>query len=235
MYKIIGADKVEYGPVSAEQLRTWITEGRVNAQTMVQAEGDTSWKPLSMFPEFAAAFPAATPPPTPAGMPPLGTAPSMGGMPPLGTAPTIAPFGGGDDGRARAMSQVSGPAIALIVCTAIGIALAVLGILMQLLGMSMAGMNMGQFDNGQNAEMAKMMEMFSGAAGIVFRCIAIAVGIFIIFGCVKMKRLENYNLSLAACIIAMLPCLSPCCCLGIPFGIWAIVILNKPEVKQYFT
>ena len=37
MYKIIGANQTEYGPVSAEQIRQWIAEGRVNAQTSAQA------------------------------------------------------------------------------------------------------------------------------------------------------------------------------------------------------
>jgi hypothetical protein len=53
MYKIIGADQKEYGPVSTEQLRQWVTEGRLNAQTQARAEGETEWKPLSAFPEFA--------------------------------------------------------------------------------------------------------------------------------------------------------------------------------------
>jgi uncharacterized membrane protein len=53
MYKIIGADGNEYGPVTADQLRQWIAEGRANAQTKVQAEGSTDWKPLMDFPEFA--------------------------------------------------------------------------------------------------------------------------------------------------------------------------------------
>ena len=26
-----------------------------------------------------------------------------------------------------------------------------------------------------------------------------------------------------------------CCLLGVPFGIWALVVLNKPEVKAQFT
>ena len=30
MYKIIGADKKEYGPITADQLRQWLAEGRVN-------------------------------------------------------------------------------------------------------------------------------------------------------------------------------------------------------------
>jgi hypothetical protein len=62
MYKIKGADQVEYGPVTADQLRAWIAEGRVNAQTPVQAEGDPTWKPLSQFPEFTSAAPATPPP-----------------------------------------------------------------------------------------------------------------------------------------------------------------------------
>ena len=53
MYKIIGADQKEYGPVTAEQLRQWIAEGRVNGQTSVQSEGAAEWKPLASFPEFA--------------------------------------------------------------------------------------------------------------------------------------------------------------------------------------
>jgi len=52
MYKIIGADQKQYGPITADQIRQWISEGRVNGQTMVCAEGSNDWKPLSQFPEF---------------------------------------------------------------------------------------------------------------------------------------------------------------------------------------
>src|SRR5436309_1839611 len=61
MYKIIGADQKEYGPISADQLRQWIAEGRVNGQTQACAEGTQEWKPLAMFPEFGfTATPAVT-------------------------------------------------------------------------------------------------------------------------------------------------------------------------------
>jgi hypothetical protein len=53
MYKIIGADGHEYGPVTTEQLRQWIREGRASAQTKIQAEGTTEWKTLDRFSEFA--------------------------------------------------------------------------------------------------------------------------------------------------------------------------------------
>jgi len=55
-YRIVGGDQKQYGPVSAEELRQWIAEGRLNAQTQAQVEGDAVWKPLSEYPEFADAL-----------------------------------------------------------------------------------------------------------------------------------------------------------------------------------
>ena len=53
MYKIIGADGQQYGPVSADQIRRWILENRVRTETLAQAEGTTDWKPISSFADFA--------------------------------------------------------------------------------------------------------------------------------------------------------------------------------------
>jgi hypothetical protein len=63
MYKIIGADGREYGPITADQLRDWIAEGRATAQTKAQAEGSAEWKPLTEYLEFAAALARILPPP----------------------------------------------------------------------------------------------------------------------------------------------------------------------------
>ena len=62
MYRIVGTDGQQYGPVSAEQIRRWITENRVNAHTLIQPDGTLEWKPLSSFPEFAGEFKSAPPP-----------------------------------------------------------------------------------------------------------------------------------------------------------------------------
>ena len=56
MYKILGSDGKEYGPVTADQLRQWVVEGRANAQTQTFVEGATEWKPLGTLPEFAGHF-----------------------------------------------------------------------------------------------------------------------------------------------------------------------------------
>jgi hypothetical protein len=77
MFKIIGGDGRQYGPVTAEQVREWIAAGRANGQTQIQREGETDWKPLSSFDEFADAL-SAKPPvqlTTPALPPPPSSAP----------------------------------------------------------------------------------------------------------------------------------------------------------------
>jgi TM2 domain-containing membrane protein YozV len=71
MYKIIGADGQPYGPVSADQIRRWLTENRVNALTLLQSEGSPEWKPMGSFPEFAADL-NAVPPPVSNVPPPIG-------------------------------------------------------------------------------------------------------------------------------------------------------------------
>ncbi|MBC8094892.1 MAG: DUF4339 domain-containing protein [Akkermansiaceae bacterium] len=61
MYKMIGADGQQYGPVSAEQIRQWLAENRVRGETLIQAEGIQEWKPLHAFPELMPAQPSAPP------------------------------------------------------------------------------------------------------------------------------------------------------------------------------
>lgn len=69
MYKIIGGDGREYGPVDESVIRTWIAEGRINASTRAQSEGMTEWRRLADFPEFADPFAPPPPPPPPAAEP----------------------------------------------------------------------------------------------------------------------------------------------------------------------
>ena len=80
MYQIIGADQKEYGPVTADELRKWIAEGRANGQTLVREEGG-SWRPLSTFPDFGLA--ASPAPPAPPSMVPPRQGAAPPGLPPL--------------------------------------------------------------------------------------------------------------------------------------------------------
>ena len=56
MFNIIGADGKQYGPVTGDQIRQWIREGRCNGATQVQSVGNIEWKPAGAVPEFADAL-----------------------------------------------------------------------------------------------------------------------------------------------------------------------------------
>jgi hypothetical protein len=64
--------------------------------------------------------------------------------------------------------------------------------------------------------------------------LGILVGGFIIFASMKMRQLQSWPMAVAASVVAMLPCLSPCCCIGLPIGIWALVVLFDQNVKASF-
>jgi len=193
MYKIIGADGKEYGPVSADQIRQWIAEGRVVAQTKAQAEGTTDWRPLSDFAEFADVLATATATPTTPGL-----------------------------------AKLNGPAIGLIVT-------AVLGFIANLfaLGWNIAEPK-GEPVPNLDPELQRIIQTWSGTLGIVSAIIGIVVAGFVLYGALRMKKLEGYAWAMTAAILALIPCVSPCCVIGLPIGIWALIVLLQPEVKAQF-
>jgi len=73
MYKVIGADGKEYGPITAKQLRQWIAQGRAGADTKVRPEDSEDWQLLGTLTDFAEDL--ATPPILPNLPPPPTVAP----------------------------------------------------------------------------------------------------------------------------------------------------------------
>lgn len=71
-YLIIGGDGKQYGPVTADQIRQWVGEGRLNAETQVALDGTADWKRLGDVAELTAGA-AAVPP----GLVPKLTGPQM--------------------------------------------------------------------------------------------------------------------------------------------------------------
>ena len=204
MYKIIGADQKQYGPVSADEMRQWIAEGRVNAQTLIQAEGQADWHPLSSFPEFATVAQ-----PLPSGVP-------LTAMP-AGNAPSL----------------ISGPATGLMVVGILCALGSLWGVVANLLGIGMGAAGAAPRGN-MPPQVTQYIQMMSGGAGLVINFVALALAGLYIFASIKMRKLESYGLVMTATILSMLPCTSSCCCVGLPVGIWILIVLSKPEVKSAF-
>lgn len=66
----------------------------------------------------------------------------------------------------------------------------------------------------------------------------IGVGLSIVFqplilwAGINMLRLKGRGIIMTGAVVAMIPMLTSCCVLGIPFGIWALVLLMRPDSKS---
>jgi hypothetical protein len=159
----------------------------------------------------------STPPPLPRA--PSGYPTPADGMNPFqapsdpGTAPIV-----GGDPRGR----VAGPAIALMVTAALG---AIFYAIYVLIGLLMIVGVVPIQNNGQDPRFTGALLV--GMYGLGLACCSITY-----YGALKMKSLESYALAMTSAILSMIPC--GCCILGIPFGIWALVVINDQQVRDAF-
>lgn len=128
-----------------------------------------------------------------------------------------------DDAR----SQLSGPSTGLLVTGIIGGVLSLMSLAFHTIGAGISSMMLGRIPR-------QFVSIYQGFGVAAICLIGLLVAAFIVFVSFKMKKAEEWPLAIAASILAMIPCISPCCIVGLPIGIWCLVILNKPEVKAAF-
>jgi hypothetical protein len=158
MYKIIGADGKEYGPISAEQLGRWISEARANAQSRVLAEGATEWKTLAELPEFATALAR---PPAPTMIPAQISAPLTTRNNPMAVTGLI-------------LGVFS---VTLGLCCCYGFPFNVLGIVFSLIGMSQIKKD-PQREQGKGLAIAGLVLSVLGVLlGLIFLAVGLAFGL----------------------------------------------------------
>lgn len=128
-----------------------------------------------------------------------------------------------------ARQQVLGPAIGLMVVSAGGFLFYLFAAAMVLFAGGMTFFGAG----GSSADPGAALGMGIGAAMYVIWALA-SLACFI--GAFRMRSLKSYGLSLTSAVIAIVPCTTyVCCTLFFPFGVWAMIVLMKPEVKSQFT
>jgi hypothetical protein len=217
-YKVIGGDLKQYGPVSAEELCKWIADGRLNAMSLVQVHGDIEWKQLATFPEFADAL-------------------ALAGKPTTLSAP-LPPVPAENGEREAALQGVKAPAVALKVTAILNMILAVWSLVRMTVfrpNLDQLNSTLQQIGDPQIQQLVQQwLHMAYGPFGVANSLFGLAMSVLIFMGATKMQSLRSYEFAFTAAILAMVPCLTPSCVLGLPFGIWAAVALRKPGVKSQF-
>jgi predicted Zn finger-like uncharacterized protein len=133
-------------------------------------------------------------------------------------------------GSSDAAARVKAPAITMLCFGIFGILLSFCNIGVSVA--ALAGVTAGPPKGG--GQEIDLSAMTNGPLGLIQGIFGLGVSGLIIFAALKMKNLESYGLAMTGSILAMLPILSPCCCLGLPFGIWALVVLMNQDVKAAF-
>lgn len=136
----------------------------------------------------------------------------------------------GRGSRRAALAAVSAPATSLQVVSGILIAT---NIVLLFLRVASAALPLAMQGPGPRDPSDQIAVMFQGTVGVGVSILGIVLSILIAIGASKMKRLESRGWAMASSIIAVIPC-TGCCVLSLPFGIWALVVLNKPEVRDHF-
>jgi phage FluMu protein Com len=161
-------------------------------------------------------------------------APLEGGGQPASGSPFAAVVGGetayqspvADMHEPSPAERVSGPATALMVFAILCIIMDSLIVLGALTGAVLILAGQIQPDDPS----ALFLCGFYVVWGLVF----LAISIVVLMGARRMKNLTSYGFAMTAAILAMIPCLSSCWLIGLPFGIWAIVVLGDNSVKAAF-
>jgi choline-glycine betaine transporter len=67
---------------------------------------------------------------------------------------------------------------------------------------------------------------------VVFGLWAVA-GAVMVLGGAQLMRLSGTTLPMLGSALALVPCtVGPCCLVGLPAGIWALIALNRPVVRS---
>ena len=153
IYKIIGDNGHEYGPVTDEQIRQWIIQGRIERQTPVFVDGAKDWNFIGLLPEFSSYFP------------------TIGAPPPI-TPPTRGVFSAGQMAKTNSYAlwgMIFG--ILSLICCCCGFPFGILGLIFSLIGLSQINAN-PQLHEGRGMAIAglilSILSLLLGAGSMLF-------------------------------------------------------------------
>ena len=135
---------------------------------------------------------------------------------------------GNQNMQSSVKGKVLAPAIFLTVVGSLGILFSIFNCATAMIG------EPPPIDPNAPEFLREMQKNAHGPVAVVIQGIFVVVNAVIIFGAVQMMRFQMWPLGLAASILAMVNIGTCCCILGLPGGIWSLVILLQADVKQAF-
>ena len=249
-------DGTDYGPVERTELDQWLTEGRITARCQLLSKGSQQWVWAGdVYPQLSGEAAESSGIDVAGSPAPHGGSPShigVGGHSGIGSnvgiggsqiGSQISPHSGigsashigtrSSRGSGKKKStrkqreKVKGPAITLMVVSSLSILASIGGLF--------AGLAAATAIANDTAYREKMIALEQDPAALprTLRTIyvtsaifAVALNAFLIYAALSMKNLQSYGMAMTAGILSLLSCF--------PIGIWTIVVLNAPDVREAF-
>jgi hypothetical protein len=134
--------------------------------------------------------------------------------------------------------KLMAPAVALVAVGAINGLQSIYAVSRNLLGMNEGGQPPPNIqDNPELMEIYEAMQPYQGMINITGSVLALLCAVVIILAGVQMFRRKMYPLCMTGSVLAAIPCLSflACCLVGEGVGLWAVIVLLQPDIKQSFS
>jgi hypothetical protein len=151
-------------------------------------------------------------------------------------------FGGGPGGGQMpppndpAREALNVPSLLFMVFGGISVLYAIFALLSSVLQGDTSAQLQPLLDNPDLPPAAKkLVATMVGPGAKMINLLSMGLAAFIAFAGFQMRNLKSYGVAVAGSIVMMLPCGSCCCIITMPIGIWALVTLMKPEIKNAFT
>ena len=131
-------------------------------------------------------------------------------------------------GRARAASRTNVPGILLMVFGGLGVLLVAAGFVAQSVNPP------PPVDPALPAAQREAREAGRAAGRYAGSGLLLITNLIQVLAGWKMRRLESYSSCVIGAVVACIPCCSGVILLGIPGGIWALVVLLNADVRAAF-
>ncbi len=138
--------------------------------------------------------------------------------------------------------KVAGPAIGLIVIGVLGVLLTIPSFVMAFIDPAIFEQLFERLRELAPPEAREQLdpETFVAATrdrvGLAWTAVLAGLNVFIAWAGVRMLSLKSWTAAIVASSLMMVTCCVQCCCcpIGVGIGIWSLIVLLDPNVKQAF-
>ena len=134
--------------------------------------------------------------------------------------------------------KVAGPAIGLIVVGVLGVLLTIPSFFVGMIDPSIFDELQAKLppEAREHFDVTEIIANSTSTLSTVWNVLILVANVFIAWAGVRMLSLKSWTAAIVASSLMLVTCCVQCCCcpIGVGIGIWSLIVLLDPNVKQAF-